>query len=160
MNNISIGDDMAATTRDAIASFKHPVTPFERFFYCYVVNLDNAMRSHPSDYGIGASDVIISNLGPNGPPHIKQYSPELAARTANSMREAFLKGSYNKDGRAVRMTCRELGIKHTYKAIAEFFGSRTFTCKCDGVSEPDVDFCERCEFREISPASAKKLGIT
>jgi hypothetical protein len=33
---------------------------------------------------------------------------------------AFDRGSYSKDGRAFRATCKALGIRHTYAAIREF----------------------------------------
>lgn len=36
------------------------------------------------------------------------------------MRQAILKGSYNKDSIAFKNTCKELKIKHTYKSITEF----------------------------------------
>jgi len=33
------------------------------------------------------------------------------------MRNAFLNCTYNNDGAAIKATCKELGIKSTYKAI-------------------------------------------
>lgn len=135
---------------------------FDRFFHAYVINLDDAMQSHPSDYGLGE--------------HGREYSPHLAAITANSMRKGFLAGTFNKDGCAVRMTCRELGIKHTYKAIAEFFSDDP--CTTEDCSNPaitwrgDVRYCDSCadcydvrygagdSYTEISAESARKLGIT
>jgi hypothetical protein len=36
------------------------------------------------------------------------------------MTDAVERGSYNKDGHAFRATCKDLGIKHTYKAISEY----------------------------------------
>ena len=36
------------------------------------------------------------------------------------MSKAIERGSFNKDSKAFKDTCKELGIKHTYKAIREF----------------------------------------
>jgi len=33
---------------------------------------------------------------------------------------AVERGSFNKDSRSFKLTCKALGIKHTYKAIVEF----------------------------------------
>jgi len=41
---------------------------------------------------------------------------DLAVRMA----EGLMKGSASKDGRAIKSTCKALGIKYTYKAIAEY----------------------------------------
>lgn len=40
--------------------------------------------------------------------------------TYNKMVDAFGKGTYNKDSRAIKATCKNLGIKHTYKAIKAY----------------------------------------
>jgi hypothetical protein len=42
--------------------------------------------------------------------------PELAAK----MLAGLLKGSANKDGEAIKLTCKELKIPHTYKAIKAY----------------------------------------
>jgi hypothetical protein len=34
--------------------------------------------------------------------------------------QAFAQGSYNKDGLAVKNTCKALGVNYTYKAINEY----------------------------------------
>ncbi len=36
------------------------------------------------------------------------------------MRAAFHRGSYNKDGRAIRATCKHFNLKYTYTAINDF----------------------------------------
>lgn len=36
------------------------------------------------------------------------------------MKAAIRKGSFNKDSHSFRAVCKELGIKHTYKAINEY----------------------------------------
>lgn len=60
---------------------------------------------------------------------IKKY-PEEYACTLNSldlvfdrMKHAIIKGSFNKDSKAFKMTCKELKIKHTYKDIETFIYS-------------------------------------
>ena len=45
---------------------------------------------------------------------------ENVPQVAQKMGEAFKLGSYSKDGFAVKWTCKELGLKHTYTAINEF----------------------------------------
>lgn len=80
---------------------------FNRFFDRYVIELDRCMREYPEDYG-------LQSQGPIG--------DELCARTANNMRAGFQRKTYNKDGRAIRATCKALGIGTTYKAINEFLG--------------------------------------
>ena len=54
-----------------------------------------------------------------------EYSlmPEQVPGVAVKMRAAFEKGSYNKDGRAVKATCKSLGIPHTYAAINEYLNA-------------------------------------
>ena len=39
---------------------------------------------------------------------------------AAKMHLAFRKQSFDKDSHAIKATCKELSIKHTYKAIAEY----------------------------------------
>ena len=36
------------------------------------------------------------------------------------MKNAIERGRFNKDSRAFKLTCKELKIKHTYKAIKDF----------------------------------------
>lgn len=36
------------------------------------------------------------------------------------MRTAIERGTFNKDGQAMKATCKALGIKHTYTAIREY----------------------------------------
>ena len=36
------------------------------------------------------------------------------------MCEAMINGSFNKDSDAIKATCKELGLKHTYKSIKEY----------------------------------------
>lgn len=41
-------------------------------------------------------------------------------RVVERMGDAFARGSFNKDSRAVKATCRALNIKHTYTAIRSY----------------------------------------
>lgn len=41
-------------------------------------------------------------------------------RVMDRMENAIVRGSFNKDTRAFKLTCKELKIKHTYKAIKDF----------------------------------------
>lgn len=65
----------------------------------YLKQLEIAVREHPEDYGFPVEKV-----------------PEVAAK----MRVAFGRGSFNKDSRAIKGTCKAFGIKYTYAAINEF----------------------------------------
>lgn len=37
------------------------------------------------------------------------------------MQNAFVNGTYNYDGKAIKATCKQLGIRHTVKAMEEYF---------------------------------------
>jgi len=53
--------------------------------------------------------------------HPEMYLPGLdSAEVAAKMNAAFFTGTASKDGEGVKRTCRELKIKHTYKAINAF----------------------------------------
>jgi hypothetical protein len=65
----------------------------------YRVELAKSVEKYPEDYRWPVSDV-----------------PSVAAK----MQMAFERGSYNHDGKAIKATCRALGLKHTRKAIEGF----------------------------------------
>lgn len=69
------------------------------FMATYERQLLVSMRAFPDDYAYGIGDV-----------------PKVLER----MRLAVWRGSFNKHSPAFERTCKELGIKHTYKAIREF----------------------------------------
>ncbi len=55
--------------------------------------------------------------------HIKgmyNWPAEKISLVKDKMIAAIISGSYNKDGPAFKATCKELGIKYTYKAINDF----------------------------------------
>lgn len=54
--------------------------------------------------------------------HPEQYAahPKQYAWLIVRMRTAIARGSYNKDSASFRLACKELGIKHTYKAITSY----------------------------------------
>ena len=39
---------------------------------------------------------------------------------AGKMKNALINNTFNHDGRAIKITCKKLGIKHTVKAINEY----------------------------------------
>lgn len=49
------------------------------------------------------------------------YGPEAVPAVVAKMRRAFEGRSYNKDGKAIQRTCRDLGIPYSYKAIDAYF---------------------------------------
>lgn len=58
-----------------------------------------ALEEHPEEYAYDQSNI-----------------PTVLIK----MRNAFKNGSYNKDSRAIRATCKVFKIKHTYKDIERF----------------------------------------
>lgn len=62
----------------------------------YRVELERAVVEHPEEYAWPVENV-----------------PTVAAK----MLEAIREGSFSKDGRAIKATCKAFGIKHTYTAI-------------------------------------------
>jgi hypothetical protein len=73
----------------------------DKFLSVYRDKLKEAMVNYPSEYMFGPDHFDMVYL---------------------KMEKAIAKGTFNKDGRAFKATCKELGIKHTYKAISEYFG--------------------------------------
>ena len=71
----------------------------------YAEKLREAIRQNPEDYA---------------------YPLNEAEFAIHRMRGAFERGSYNKDTPAIKATCKEFRIPHTYKAIAKFLnGTQT-----------------------------------
>lgn len=68
----------------------------DTFMEVYAEELSKAVAAHPEDYG---------------------YGPDLVPVVVQRMRAAFSRRSYNKDSRAIKATCKRLGIGSTYKAI-------------------------------------------
>ena len=71
----------------------------QRFVALYEENLRAAITKHPDHYRYGLDKV-----------------PGVVAR----MSKAFQERTYNKDGFAIKWTCRALGIVHTYTAINHY----------------------------------------
>ena len=71
----------------------------ETFMKVYEECLREAITSHPEEY---------------------RYGLDAIPGVLEKMRPAIYNGSYNKDSRAFRATCKKLGIKHTYSAIAHY----------------------------------------
>jgi hypothetical protein len=78
------------------AHIMYETTQLENFMRCYTGHLTTVRAEFPLEYAW----------------------PESALPTVlERMRAALVRGSYNKDGYAIHRTCKELGIKYTYKAI-------------------------------------------
>ena len=69
------------------------------FMRHYKANLITCVTANPSNYRYGISDID---------------------EICHKMQGAILDNTYSKDGLAFKMTCKQLGIKHTYQAIKEY----------------------------------------
>lgn len=49
-----------------------------------------------------------------------EYSSTPVETVLQRMSAALKRGTYNKDGRAFKATCKRLGLKHTYTEIGEY----------------------------------------
>jgi len=65
----------------------------------YLTELQKAIRKYPTEY---------------------KYKIEDSFSVAERMMNAVYRKSFNKDSRAIKATCKALGIEHTYSAINEF----------------------------------------
>lgn len=70
---------------------------FNLFCTTYLKHLTDQMTKHPDQYL--SNDIYL---------------------TYSRMRHAIANMSFNKDSESFKKTCKELGIKHTYKAIKSF----------------------------------------
>ena len=52
------------------------------------------------------------------------FGVALVPTVAQKMRVAFIEGSYNKDGDAIKRTCKAFRIKQTYSAISGFISAK------------------------------------
>lgn len=66
----------------------------------YTRNLFRAVEEYPQEYA---------------------YSKDAVPLIAAKMVAALLRNSANKDSRAIKWTCKELGIPYTYKGLKEYF---------------------------------------
>jgi hypothetical protein len=71
----------------------------DKFFQEYARQLERALVEHPEEYQWPASEL----------PNVLQ-----------KMCTAIERGTANKDSRAIKGTCKVLGIKHTYTAIRQY----------------------------------------
>lgn len=74
------------------------MTKFETFAETYQKHLGNVVLEFPDQYPWAKQGVLVSTV-------------------AKRMMDGLQSKSINKDGLAFARTCKELGIKNTYKAI-------------------------------------------
>jgi thermostable 8-oxoguanine DNA glycosylase len=89
----------------------------ERFTQAYTKHLTDVVREFPDEYPAyhGHPETIIGNLGNT------VLAPVTISSIALKMIAALERGSYNKDSKAIKRTCKEIGIRYTYRAIREFY---------------------------------------
>ena len=73
---------------------------FDRFITVYAAQLQHEFDTNP-EYALVSRQTSAHDL-------------------AVKMAEGLIKGSASKDGRAIKSTCKALGIKYTYKSIVEY----------------------------------------
>ena len=89
----------------------------------YEEQLKLVVQKYPDEYGYGLEAVPV---------------------VVKKMAVAFEKGDYNLDGRAIKATCRVLGIKHTRTAINEYLRGSGKTAGCEKLPEGGMrDNCEK-----------------
>jgi hypothetical protein len=76
----------------------------QEFVDLYTNRLEQAVTEHPEDYGFPISK-----------------APVIAFK----MLKALERNSYNKESRALKMICKEMGVAYTYSAINAFFATLT-----------------------------------
>lgn len=74
-----------------------------KFIIEYTTQLEKAIMAYPDEYAYPISEVEI---------------------VVSRMAAAIERNSFNKDSRAIKATCKELGIKFTYAAIKEFWNAK------------------------------------
>ncbi len=77
-------------------------TNFDTFAQVYAEELQKAVLAYPEEY---------------------VWPVENVPTVAQKMIQAFRAGTYNKDSRAIKATCKRLNIKHTYTAINAYLGA-------------------------------------
>ena len=85
----------------------------QAFMEVYRAELEKAVAEHPEEYG-------IQRVSAKAGLETLATPAEFAQIVSGRMEDAMIRGSYNKDGRAFKATCKILGIDHTYKAINSF----------------------------------------
>jgi hypothetical protein len=78
------------------------MTNMDIFLAAYEAALTEARTKHPEDYGFPIDQLPV---------------------VFQRMKAAIIRNSYNYDGRAFRLACKAVGIKHTRKAIEAFIRS-------------------------------------
>ena len=56
----------------------------------------------------------------NDPEYAYSAARNTPRELAEKMTSAFLKGSANRDGAGIKLACKAIGIKQTFKAISSF----------------------------------------
>ena len=75
---------------------------FDTFAQVYTEELEKAVLKYPEEY---------------------TWPVETVPTVAAKMVQAFRAGTYNKDSRAIKATCKRLNLKHTYKEINAYLDS-------------------------------------
>ena len=86
---------------------------FETLSEVYRRNLIAAVQDNPSNYMLG-------RLGAPSDP--VEYANSTADKMLARVKETGMM-TVSKDGEGWKRTCKELGIKHTYKAIEEYLNA-------------------------------------
>lgn len=92
-------------------------TPNDNFRAVYAEELARAVEQYPAEYPWAhGGTTVIGNVGNTTLP--RSTVDEVAARMFGAME----RGTFNKDGRAFKATCKRLGIPYTYAGIVAYNG--------------------------------------
>lgn len=118
MECLAICNEMYYRARNVETPISNGIDPGRllTFETTYHQALTDAVTQYPAEYPWFSEDTIIR---PNDGPVIR-WPRKSVQDVADAMIAAVVAGSFNKDGRAFRATCKHLGIKHTYQAIRSY----------------------------------------
>lgn len=86
------------------------MTKLDRFMAVYEVQLEKAVKKYPGEYP------WYWQLHDG----LEREQPVRLKTVVGRMRAAFSRDSFDKEGYAIKWTCKALGIPYTYKGIRDF----------------------------------------
>lgn len=85
------------------------------------MGLESGPLTPNQEYFKNALTAVYADLFANDPEYAYSASRITPAELADKMTRGILSGSANHTGTGIRRACKKVGIKHTRKAMCEFF---------------------------------------